>query len=105
MQENLKRNQRMIRKQFFITEEQNRRLKTEAARLGVAEADLIRAGIDLRLAQGAQEQDAQEVDWKKALDRISGVWAERDDLEHFFKQRRATWKTRRKRLGLSAKGE
>ena len=39
---------KMVRKQLFITEEQNRKLKERAAATGVSEAELIRAGIDLQ---------------------------------------------------------
>jgi hypothetical protein len=83
----------MIRKQIFITEEQNRRLKAEAARLGVAEADLVRAGIDLRLAQEVHDDD-----WKSALDRISGAWAERENLDEEMKAIRSRWSRRREIL-------
>jgi hypothetical protein len=93
MQEPHKRKQRMIRKQVFITEEQNRRLKAEAARLGVAEADLVRAGIDLRLAQELHHDD-----WKSALERISGAWAERENLDEEMKAIRSRWSRRREIL-------
>jgi hypothetical protein len=45
MQENLKRNQGKIRQAvlLFITQKQNRRLRTEAARLSIGVTDLVRA--------------------------------------------------------------
>jgi hypothetical protein len=87
---------KMIRKQFFISAEQNKRLKAQAAAAGVSEADLIRAGIDLRL-----QQKAETTDWRRLADSLSGAWAERDDLDDIIKRRRASWKKRRKRLGLT----
>ena len=38
---------RMVRKQVYITPEQDRLLKRRARQLGVSEAELIRQGIDL----------------------------------------------------------
>jgi hypothetical protein len=93
MKEPHKRKRRMIRRQVFITEEQNQRLKGEAARLGVAEADLVRAGIDLRLAQELHDDD-----WKSARDRISGAWAERENLDEEMKAIRSRWSRRREIL-------
>lgn len=37
---------RMVRKQIYITQEQNEQLKREAAKRRVSEAELIRYGID-----------------------------------------------------------
>lgn len=39
----------MVRKQVYITAEQEERLKRRAAELGVPEAELIRRGLDLVL--------------------------------------------------------
>jgi hypothetical protein len=39
---------RMVRKQFFITTGQNKRLKAHAAAAGISEAELVPAGINLR---------------------------------------------------------
>ena len=51
---------KMVRKQFFITAEQNKRLKAHAAATGVSEAELVRAGIDLRL-----ERKVEKTDWRQ----------------------------------------
>jgi len=88
---------RMVRKQVFITAEQNRKLKARAAAAGVAEAELIRAGIDLRLEQEPEER----IDWKARLEKLSGAWAERDDLDEILQRGRRGWKRRLKRLGLA----
>ena len=72
---------KMVRKQVFITAEQNKKLKARAAATGVAEAELIRAGIDLRLEQiTARERRLAGAGARK----LSGVWAERDDIEEFL---------------------
>ena len=64
---------KMVRKQIFITAEQNRRLKQHAAATGVSEAELVRAGIDLlRL-----DQKTEKTDWRKLAESFSPSWAER----------------------------
>ena len=92
---------RMVRKQVFITTEQNRRLKERAAVTGLSEGELIRAGIDQQLGQGLEEQRAWQGIVDETIAKLSGAWAERDDLDDFLKKRRATWKRRRHRLGLA----
>ncbi|HVY42046.1 MAG TPA: hypothetical protein VG966_03385 [Hyphomicrobiaceae bacterium] len=87
---------KMIRKQLFITVEQNRRLKARAAATGVAEAELIRAGIDREL-----DREPGNADWRSVVDKLSGAWAERDDIEGIVKKNRQGWKRRLKRLGLA----
>ena len=42
---------RMVRKQVYITVEQERQLKQRAAELGTTEAELIRRGLDNALGQ------------------------------------------------------
>lgn len=64
---------RMIRKQVYITPEQNERLKREAAKLRVSEAEVIRYGIDA-LASGEAERRA-------AWDRILAVMEERGRIK------------------------
>lgn len=88
---------RMVRKQFFITTEQNRRLKAQAVATGVSEAELIRAGIERQL-----EHKPAKADWRKLADSLSGAWAERDDLDELLRKNRKGWKRRLKRLGLTS---
>jgi hypothetical protein len=92
---------KMVRKQVFITAEQNKRLKARAAATGVAEAELIRAGIDLRLNQETEQERA----WRDVVDetvaKLSGAWAERDDLDNLLRRNRKGWKRRLKRLDLA----
>ena len=94
MQETVKTKRRMVRKQVFITAEQNKRLKTVAAAKGVAEAELIRAGIDQQLAQAKVEDD----DWRTGLNRLSGAWRDRDDMHDFVRDLRKGWSRRLARV-------
>jgi hypothetical protein len=98
MQESVgKKPQRMVRKQILITPEQNRRLKARAAQTGTAEADIVRHGIDMALAA----EQASEEDWRQGLDRLSGAWAERHDMQDFVRDLRKGGGRRMKRLGLA----
>jgi hypothetical protein len=42
----------MIRKQIYITAEQDEALKTQAAQRGATESEIIRLGLDRELAEG-----------------------------------------------------
>jgi hypothetical protein len=101
MQDKMPRKQRMIRKQVFITPEQDRRLKERAALSGVAEARLIREGIDMVLEKQRPEDD----DWKVGLLRIAGMWKDYDEIDEIIARRRARRRDRRKRLRLSGGDE
>jgi hypothetical protein len=94
---------KMVRKQVFITAEQNKKLKARAAAMGVAEAELIRSGIDLRLDQEPEEQRA----WKSIVDetlaKLSGAWAERENLDEEMREIRRRWNRRSAILGKKAK--
>jgi hypothetical protein len=92
---------KMVRKQIFITADQNKRLKTQAAAAGVSEAELIRAGIDLRLQEQGERQKAWSDTVAETVAKLSGAWAERDDLDETLRRHRKGWKRRLKRLGLA----
>jgi hypothetical protein len=89
---------KMVRKQFFITAEQNRRLKAHAAATGVSEAALVRAGIDLRIDQAPAAED-----WRDGLDKLSGAWAERKNLDEEMREIRRSWNRRSQILGRKTK--
>jgi hypothetical protein len=56
---------RMVRKQVYITPEQDKKLKECAQRLGVSEAELIRRGIEL-VEGGSDERRIQRLAaWKR----------------------------------------
>ena len=85
---------KMVRKQLFITEEQNRKLKERAATTGVSEAELIRAGIDLQL-----EGQAEKTDWRSLAAGLSASWAERAGLEEEMREIRQSWNRRDQIVG------
>ena len=95
MQEKVAKPPRMVRKQILITPEQNRRLKDYSSRTTVAESDLVRAGIDMKLAQ---LDSAGDQEWKQRLLATAGVWKDRPDIvqrieENKIHQRKA-WRKR-----------
>jgi len=94
---------KMVRKQLFITSEQNRKLKERAAATGSSEGELMRAGIDLKLAQEPEEQRA----WRDIVDetvaKLSGAWAERENLDEKMREIRGRWNRREQFLGRRAK--
>lgn len=83
----------MIRKQFFIEEMQNKRLKSVALLTGRSEADIIRAGID----QVLEQQAGSSEDWKPGLLSIAGLWADYPDAEKALIDRRGRRRARRDR--------
>jgi hypothetical protein len=80
---------KMVRKQVFITAEQDRKLKEQAAATGVSEAELIRAGIDLKLRVQAESSD-----WLSLVETFSDSWAERSHLEDEMREIRRSWNRR-----------
>jgi hypothetical protein len=89
---------KMVRKQFFITAEQNKRLRAHAAAAGVSEAELVRAGIDLRL-----ERKPAKTDWRRLAESLSPSWAERENLDEEMREIRRRWNRRDLILGRKAK--
>jgi hypothetical protein len=57
---------RMIRKQIYIVQEQERQLKKRAEELKTTEANLVREAIDVILARPAVKKDpaSWEKEWK-----------------------------------------
>ncbi len=90
---------RMIRKQLFITEEQNRKLKERAAATGVSEGELIRAGIDLRLEQAAEDQRTWQEIVDETVAKLSGAWTKRENLDEEMREIRRRWNRRSTLLG------
>jgi hypothetical protein len=93
---------KMVRKQFFITAEQNRKLKACAAAAGVAEAELIRAGIDRELAEKTAEAQG---DWKDAWRQAAGMWADYDEIHDILAKRRKRRRKRRERVQKAMRGD
>jgi Arc/MetJ-type ribon-helix-helix transcriptional regulator len=82
----------MVRTQVYLTEEQDRGLKSLAESCGRRQSALIREAIDRLLAENRPK------DWRAALEAVRGMWADRDDLDELYDDLRADWERRRKRL-------
>ena len=76
----------MVRKQVFITPEQNRLLKLRAKATKRPEAELIRSAIDRELGVESQEDD-----WKAQIMSTFGALADEDGFdERIAEVRRGT---------------
>jgi hypothetical protein len=93
---------KMVRKQLFITAEQNRRIKSRAAATGRSEGEIIRRGIDRELEDKAAEAQG---DWKEAWRQAFGMWKDRDDLDEFYAQRRRLRRKRRQKMQKLVRGD
>jgi predicted DNA-binding protein len=83
---------RMVRTQVYLTKEQERGLKQLAATSGRKQSQLIREAIESYLA------DRRSRDWRKALESMRGMWADRDDLDDLHAEVGRDWEQRLKRL-------
>ena len=86
---------KMVHKQVLITPEQNSRLKAHAAAVGMAEAEIIRRGIERELEQALP---VTEGDWKDAWRQAFGMWKDRDDLDELYARLRTRRRRRRQRV-------
>jgi hypothetical protein len=86
---------KMVRKQLFITAEQNRRIKSRAAVTGLSEGEVIRRGINRELDEKA---GTAEGNWKDAWRQAFGMWKDRDDIEEFYANRRKRDRQRMQRI-------
>jgi hypothetical protein len=72
----------MIRTQIYLTDEEQAALGALSAATGKAKSELIRQALDTFLSQtGKTRRD-------EALDRVAGLWKDRDDLPDFTALRR-----------------
>ena len=86
---------KMVRKQLFITAEQNRRIKSRAAITGLSEGEVIRRGINRELDE---KSGIAEGNWKDAWRQAFGMWKDRDDIEEFYAERRKRDRQRMERI-------
>ena len=91
----------MIRKQVFIREDQERRLKALARRAGIPEAEIIRDGIDKALA----EHEAADDGWKQVILDVAGIWKDRDDIDDVLAEGRQLARERSEHLMRHWHGE
>ena len=91
---------RMVRKQVFVTADQNRRLKSAAAKSGRAEAELVREGLELALGGAVTLED----NWRERMKEViaSSDFDETfaEGIERNKKAQAALW---RKRLARTRK--
>jgi hypothetical protein len=73
----------MVRKQVYLTEAQDDGLATLAKATGKKQSELIREGVDHVIEQSSAERR------RAALDRVCGMWKDRDDIPELFAQLRA----------------
>ena len=92
---------KMVRKQLFITADQNKRIKSRAAATGKSEGEIIRRGIDRELEDKAAEGAG---DWKDAWRQAFGMWKDRDDIDEFYAERRTRRRKRRQRMQKLIRG-
>ena len=91
----------MIRKQFFIDADQNKQLKALATRTGKSEGEVIREGLDALIKAKSAADDC----WRRGLDKLSGAWADREDMQELVRELRSGGSRRMKRLGLQNETE
>ncbi len=91
---------RMVRKQVYITAEQDRLLKERALAEGVAAAEIIRRGLQHAIEQ--VDEATQLADWKASLRTGNPIWVDRDDMQEWLRDLRRGWGRRAKRLGLDS---
>jgi len=82
-----------------IREDQREQLKAISDRTGIDEAELVRQGIDLVIA----EKQAAPADWRDSLQAIYGIWKDRDDLGEVFKSFRKEIEDRQAKLFVDTK--
>ena len=89
---------RMVRKQVYITAEQDRRLKALGRLRGVPVAGIIRQVLQKEIDASATEDDLEA--WKARLRSIKPIWKDRDNIQEEMQDLRKGWGRRLKRLGL-----
>lgn len=82
----------MVRTQVYLTDEQDRGLKSLADSSGRKQSQLIRDAIDRLLAESRSR------DWREALEAVCGIWADRDELDQLYDDLRQEVETRVDRL-------
>lgn len=77
-----------------IPDEQMEKIRAISAQTGISEADLVRHGIDLMIAEKRQPTG----DWREAVHALYGMWKDRDDIDDLIREGREQLKARDKRL-------
>lgn len=72
----------MVRKQLYLTDGQNERLKRLVRVSGRSQSELVREAIDRMLAPTGN------ADWKEQLRGARGIWQGREDLDETMAETR-----------------
>ncbi len=67
----------VVRTQIYLTEDQQRHLRSLASRTGRKQSELIREAIDQYV------ESSSAVDYRALVKRGYGLWRDRDDLPDF----------------------
>ena len=81
----------MVRTQIYLTAEQKLLLERLAAASGKKQSEMIREAIDGYLAE------REPTNWQQAFEAVRGIWADRDDVDHFVSDLRGEWEQRLER--------
>jgi hypothetical protein len=85
----------MRKAQVFLREDQIVALRQVAKDTGRKQSEVIREGVDLAIRAA---NDAKSQDWKAAWICAAGIWADRNDLDEIFADRRRRSRERMDRL-------
>ena len=64
----------MVRTQIYLTQEEQKAIRSLSKTTGKKQSSLIREAIDTYITKN------QKIERKKGLDRIAGIWKNRTDL-------------------------
>ena len=92
----------MIRKQIYISEQQEAGLKAIAALSGRKESELLREGLDYIIETKTPREKKDVEEWKEALRAVKGIWKDRDDIDEIMQESRRQLKERAKRYDQPA---
>lgn len=82
----------MFKTQLYLTETERKKLKERSKRLGISQSVMLREAVD----QYLEKDDEEET--KKAFEGVCGIWADRTDLDEFYKDLRKSSNARMKEL-------
>ncbi|MBN1654152.1 MAG: CopG family transcriptional regulator [Deltaproteobacteria bacterium] len=82
----------MFRTQVYLTEDERKRLRERAKRLGRSQSELLREAVDQYLDRDSDSET------RKAFEDVIGMWKDRSDLDDLYDNLRKASKKRLKEL-------
>ncbi len=79
----------MVRTQIYLTEEEKSGIESITLTKGISQSEFIRQAIDKSLL------DLITIDKSVILDKIAGIWSDREDIPD-IRELRAAWNSRTK---------